>query len=313
MRNPEKEPAIDNQKLSNKPFNLKFKFKTEYLFLMPALIFLVALMGYPIVYNIILSLKDVSLMNLLGDQNFVGFSNYRAMFEDRVFRLSMQNSLIYTVLSLGFQFSIGLALATFFNQNFPGRNIMRALILVAWMLPIVVSGSIFQWLFAADYGFINYVLQLFGIIDTPVNWLSNGNIALYTVIMTNIWIGIPFNMILLLGGMQSIPVQLYEAAKIDGASKLRQFMHITIPLLKPTMFITLMLGIIYTFKAIDLIIVMTKGGPNNATTHMPFYAYQLAFERGQFSLGAVVATVMFLFLLIISVFYVRATNKEESL
>ncbi|MBO1514136.1 sugar ABC transporter permease [Metabacillus sp. BG109] len=287
--------------------------KTEYLFLLPAVVFLLFFMIYPIVYNLLLSFKNVTLMNLVGIQEFVGLSNYKTVLKDPTFALSIKNSLIFTILSIVFQFTIGLALALYFNRKFPGRGIMRALVLVTWMLPIVVVGAIFNWLFAGDYGLINYFLQTVGIIDSPIPWLASSSTALYVVIIANIWIGIPFNMIILLGGLQGIPEELYEAARIDGANSIQRFFSVTIPLLKPTIMILLMLGIIYTFKTFDVIIVMTKGGPNNSTSLMPFYAYQLAFERSQFSLGAVVSTIMFGILLVISLFYLKSIGKEESL
>jgi multiple sugar transport system permease protein len=268
-------------------------------------------MIFPIFYNVQLSFKNVTLLNLTGIQEYVGFENYKTILSDKMFFLSLKNSIVFTLLSIVFQFGIGLMLALFFNIKFPGRNIMRAFILLAWMLPIVIVGTLFQWLFSGEYGIVNYFLQLFGIIDAPHTWLLDSRTALYTVIIANIWIGIPFNMIILLGGIQSIPSQLYEAAKIDGANYFRRLISITLPLLKPTIMILIMLGLIYTFKVFDLIIIMTGGGPNNTTTLLPFYAYQLAFETYQLSLGATISNIMFVILIAISMVYIWMAKKEE--
>lgn len=303
---------VQESKTEGRFFHRLMKRKSDYLFLLPAMLFLLFFMIFPIVYNLELSFKNVSLSNLTGAQKFVGWSNYVTVLKDPMFTLSVKNSIIFTGLSIVFQFAVGLALALFFNRKFPGRNIMRAMVLIAWMLPIVVVGSLFQWLFAGEHGLINYILQSVGLLEEPRAWLSNTSTALYAVIIANIWIGIPFNMVILLGGLQSIPDQLYEAARIDGANGFRRFFHITLPLLKPTIMILLMLGIIYTFKTFDIIIIMTNGGPNNSTSLLPFYAYQLAFDKFQLSLGAVVSTIMFLILLVIAMFYIWSLRKEES-
>ncbi|OQP13037.1 carbohydrate ABC transporter permease, partial [Geobacillus zalihae] len=183
-------------------------------------------------------------------------------------------------------------------------------LLIAWMTPIVITATLFKWLFSSDYGIFNYLLMNLGIIDQPIDWLTEKGTALYTTIIANIWIGIPFNMIILLSGLQSLPKELYEAARIDGAGRIRQFVYITLPLMKPTIMILLMLGIIYTFKVFDLIFIMTGGGPVNASTVLPLYAYKLAFIQFDFSSGAVVASIMFIILLLLSSIYLWLIRKE---
>jgi multiple sugar transport system permease protein len=283
----------------------------NYLFLLPAVIFMLAFMVFPILYNILLSFQNVTLMNLKGIHSFVGFSNYAAMFRDSLFYESFRNSAVFTGICIFFQFMIGFALALFFNRNFPGRNVMRSLMLLAWMLPIVITATLFKWILAGDNGIANYLLLLFGLTDHSYFWLSEASLALYGTIIANIWIGIPFNMIILLSGLQSLPIHLYEAARIDGASRFRQFLNITLPLLKPTMLILLMLGLIYTFKVFDLIFIMTGGGPLNASTVFPLYAYRLAFINFEFSLGATVSSFMFFLLILLSVGYLWLARKEE--
>lgn len=150
----------------------------NYLFVVPALIFMVVFIGFPLLYNLMLSFQNVNVYNLSGKHDFIGLSNYIKSLKDPVFYTALQNSAVFTVLSIFFQFTIGFALALFFNQKFPGRNLFRSLMLLAWMLPVVISGTIFQWMMSGDFGVINYFLQTMGIIDQPINWLSEGSTAL---------------------------------------------------------------------------------------------------------------------------------------
>lgn len=283
----------------------------NYLFVLPALVFMAVFIIYPILYNLVLSFQDVNVYNLKGEHHFIGLSNYIKSLKDEVFYISTKNSIVFTIVSIFFQFAIGFALALFFNMKFPGRNLFRSLMLLAWMLPVVITGTVFQWMMSGDYGVINYFLQALGIIDKPINWLSEGSTALLGTIVANIWTGIPFNMIILLSGLQTLPTQLYEAAKLDGANRFLQFRHITLPLMRPTILVLLMLGIIYTFKVFDLIFIMTAGGPVTSSTVLPIYAYQLSFTTFEFSQGAAVSMIMFVLLILVAVVYLRMSNKEE--
>lgn len=283
----------------------------SYLFVLPALVFMAVFVIFPIAYNVTLSFQDVNVYNLKGEHHFIGLSNYIKAFKDPVFYISMKNSVVFTVLSIFFQFAIGFGLALFFNMKFPGRNLFRSLMLLSWMLPVVITGTIFQWMFSGDYGVINYFLQSLGLISKPISWLSDANTALLGTIVANIWTGIPFNMIILLSGLQTLPTHLYEAAKLDGANRFLQFRHITLPLLRPTILVLFMLGIIYTFKVFDLVFIMTAGGPVTASTVLPIYAYQLSFTTFEFSQGAAVSMIMFLMLIVIAIVYLRMSNKEE--
>ena len=283
----------------------------KYMFIIPGMTFLLVFLIFPIGYNIMISFKDLTAMNLLGEQKFVGLQNYITILKDKLFFLSLKNSVVFTGVCLIFQFIIGLLLALFFNQKFPGRNILRSLILMAWMIPLVITGTLFKWMFAGEYGIINHFLLWVGIIDQPVQWVSNASTSLYSTIIANIWIGIPFNMVILLAALQSLPEELYEAAKVDGAGRIRRFFSITLPLLKPTMFILIMLGIIYTFKVFDIILIMTGGGPVHSSTVLPFYAYERAFTDFNFSLGATVTTIMLILLILVSSVYLWMVRKEE--
>lgn len=286
---------------------------SRYLFVAPALIFLSLTMIYPIFSNLRMSVYDVTVTTFLANNPaFVGFDNYARVLGDLAFQRAIVHSVLFTIGSLVFQFTIGFALALLFNRTFPGNGLLRALLLLGWMLPTVVSGSVFRWMFDGSMGIINYGLQVLGLLEKPRFWLSDPNTALIGTIIANIWIGIPFNMILLLPGLQSISTSLYEAAAIDGATSRQSFRYVTLPLMRPVILSVLLLGIIYTFKVFDVIYVMTGGGPVDATTTLPIYVYQLAFSFFRFGDGSAAAILLLLMLSVVAVFYLWLSQREEA-
>lgn len=283
-----------------------------YLFVLPAFIYMLYFVGYPIVSNIILSLQDVTVKTLTAEiKPFVGFQNYFALFKDPVLKTSLLNTLLFTVCSLVFQFSIGFALAVFFNKNFKFAKPVRGMLMIPWMIPITVTALMFKFIFGTDVGILNHALQGLGLIKERIDWLTSTNTAMFALITANVWIGIPFNMILLSTGLTIIPSELYESASIDGANKVQSFFKITLPLLKPTIESVLILGFIYTFKVFDLVYVMTGGGPVNSTHMLSTYSYKLSFELFKYSKGAAVANILFVVLLIVSLFYLKFVYTEE--
>jgi multiple sugar transport system permease protein len=284
----------------------------DYLFVAPALVFILAVLVYPLGYNVYMSLHAVTVGNFLaGTAPFAGLENYREVLGRQDFHHSFWITLIFTVSCLFFQFTIGLALALFFSQRFPANGVLRAFLLLAWMLPLVVTGSLFRWMLDGQYGVINLLLNL-GPLEAGRFWLAEPNTALIGVIIANVWVGIPFNMILLLAGLQGISATLYEAAKVDGANALQRFLHITIPQLRPVMLIVLLLGFIYTFKVFDLIFVMTAGGPVNATRVLPLYVYDVIFQFFNFGTGAAAAMLVFVLPLVLALAYLYAIRREEA-
>ncbi len=286
---------------------------TNYLFVLPALVYFSLTMLYPVAYNLRMSLEDVNVGTFLaGDAPFVGLDNYRTLINDPVFRKSIRLSLIFTGGSLLFQFTIGFALALFFNRPFPGNGLLRALFLLGWMLPTVVSGSLFRWMLDGDFGVVNYALRELSLIDKNRYWLIDPDTALAGTILANIWVGIPFNMVLLLAGLQNIPVTLYEAASVDGASAWQRFRSLTLPLMRPVSLSVLLLGIIYTFKVFDLVYVMTGGGPVDATNVLPIQTYKLSFTFFRFGEGAAAATLLLVGLIGVALAYLFWTRREEA-
>ena len=282
------------------------------LFVLPAFVYMLVFVGYPIVRNIVLSLQEVTVRTLTADSKpFVGIQNYVKIFRDPVFIKSMLNTLIFTLCCLAVQFVIGFLLALFFNQRFSVAKPVRGLLLIPWMIPITVTALMFKFIFGTDVGILNYFLKSIGIISQNIDWLTSANTALFAIVCANVWIGIPFNMILISTGLTTIPKELYESASIDGAGKVQTFFKITLPLLRTTIESVLILGFIYTFKVFDLVYVMTGGGPVNSTHMLSTYSYKLSFEMFKYSEGAAVANVLLVILLIVGVFYLRATKEDD--
>lgn len=283
-----------------------------YLFIFPALVYMLVFNGYPIIRNLILSFQDVTVKTINSpNKPFVGFDNYIALFKDPVLIKCIMNTLIFTICCLIIQFLIGFALALLFNNKFSMAKPIRGLLMIPWMIPITITALIFKFTFASNVGIINEVLRFLGLIDKPIDWLLQPGTAMFALVVANVWIGIPFNMILLTTGLTTISEELYESASIDGANRYQKFFSITLPLLRPAIENVLILGFIYTFKVFDLVYVMTNGGPVNATQVLSTYSYKLSFEFFDYSKGATAANVLFGILLIVSLLYLKLTYTEE--
>ncbi len=282
------------------------------LFIMPAFVYMLIFVGYPICSNIVLSLQNVTVKNLAnGDREFIFLRNYLMLFQDEVFRKALVNTIVFTVACLVFQFVIGFALAVFFNKNFAFAKPVRGLLMMPWMIPMTVTALIFKFMFSTDVGIVNYFLQSLGIINRNIEWLTDPKTAMIAVIIANVWIGIPFNTILLSTGLTTIPQDIYESASVDGANGVQKFFKITLPLLRPAIESILVLGFIYTFKVYDLVYVMTSGGPVNSTHLLSTYSYKLSFEMFDYSKGSAAANVLLLILLLVGSLYLRITMKGE--
>ncbi len=283
------------------------------LYALPAFLYMLFFVGYPIVSNLILSLQNVTVRNLVrGSRDFIGFDNYIKLMHDPVFLRAMFNTLLFTVSCLVVQFVIGFALALLFQKDFSFARPVRGLLMIPWMIPMTVTALIFKFMFSTDVGIINYFLKSAGLITENIQWLTSPSTAMTAVITANIWIGIPFNTILISTGLTTIPLELYESAAIDGANGSQKFFKITLPLMRTTIESLLVLGFIYTFKVYDMVYVMTGGGPVNSTHLLSTYSYKLSFEMFQYSLGSSAANVLLVILLLVGVVYLKITMKGET-
>jgi multiple sugar transport system permease protein len=287
---------------------------TPYLFIFPSVLFLGAILGFPILYSIVISFQKYNLATLVsGKAQFIGLQNYIAVLANPQLQNALNHSLIFTFFSILFQFTIGLGLAILLNKSFPLNNVMRGVLLSGWQVPSVVTGTVFLWLFNLDYGLINFLLTSLRLIHEPIAWFFQPNTAMVAVIIANIWLGIPFNVILLSAGIAGLPEDVYEAATVDGANGWQKVFYITLPLLKSTIMAVLMLGFIYTLRVFDIIWIMTKGGPGTATEVLPTLAYRLSFINFNFGQSAAVSVIILSILLIAAVLYLKVTFSEEKL
>jgi multiple sugar transport system permease protein len=280
-----------------------------YLYVLPALLFLAAVELYPIAYNVRNSLTELNVQTFLsGQDEWIGLRNYSRVVSDEAFLHAVGVSLVFTAASIALQFSLGLALALFFLRSFPGSTVLRALLVLGWLLPAVVSGNLFRWLLDGDSGVVVWLFSTVGLGNHA--WLTDPDEALWAAIAANVWVGIPFNMLLLLPGLQAIPDELYDAAEVDGANAWQRFRHITVPLLRPVALIVLVLGVIYTFKVFDLVFVLTGGGPVDATRVLPIYIYDLSLRFFRFGEAAAASTLLLLGMLAVGAAYLWLARRE---
>jgi len=299
---------------------LKNKYSSEfireerkgYLFVLPALIFMLAFVGYPIIYNFILSFRDVNVTTFSqAIKPFVGLKNYIEVFQDPTLAISIWNTLVFTLGSISIQFVVGLGLALLFNMKFKVSEPLRGLMVVSYLIPMTVTALLFKFMYSTSGGIINELLMKAHLISQPIGWIIDSKTSMFSVILTNSWVGIPFNMLLLTTGLSNISSTLYEAGKVDGANVFQRFFKITLPSLKPAILSVLVLGFIYTFKVFDLVFVMTNGGPVNSTELMSTFAYKLSFTQFSFSKGAAVANILFAILFCVSLGYLALIKEDE--
>ncbi len=280
------------------------------LFVVPATLAMALLFGYPIVKNLVMSFQDYGLKTFFtGNAPFVGLANYVEVLHDQVFTKSVVNSALFTTGSILGQFVIGMALALFFHKNFPLSGAVRALFLLPWLLPLIVASASWRSMLEQDSGIVNVTLENLGVIDSPIPWLTSPHAALVSIIIVNIWIGIPFNMTLLYSGLQAIPEELYEAGSLDGATRWKAFRHITWPTLRPVVSVVLVLGVVYTLKVLDIILGLTGGGPANATQTINTQSYERSFVEFKFGEGAALSNILIVISLVFAVIYLRSNRR----
>ncbi len=282
---------------------------TGWAFVAPAMVFVLVFFGYPIVKNLTMSLENYSTTTFFtGAAPWVGLANYRTIVDDPIFVTTVVNTALFTVGSIVFQFIIGLGLALFFRRHFPLSGFLRSLLLLPWLLPLIASAAVWKWMLDQGSGVLNQFLGLFGI--APVPWLVSPTFALITVIMVNIWLGIPFNTTILYSGLQAVPEELYEAGALDGAVGWKAFWHITWPSIRSVVSVVVVLGVVYTLKVVDIILGLTGGGPANSTQTLATWAYQKSFVQFVFGQGAAVSNVLIVVSLAFALAYLRMTRKE---
>jgi len=282
-----------------------------HVFLLAPVFYLLAMVGFPILYNTAMSVQDVTLRNL-GQlvRPFVGLDNFRELIADPIFRKVFVNSLVFVGVNVAGQVSLGLLAALFFAETFAGAHFLRGLLLATWMLPGLVVGALWKWMFASQYGVVNFVLAALHLIGEPVHWLSDPAVAMSSVMIAHVWYIMPFSMILIAAALTAIPQDLYEAAALDGAGPLARFRYVTLPALRPTLLAVACLVTIYSMRAFDMIFALTQGGPLDSSNVLPLLSYQFSFQQFKFGMGAAVGTFAVVFVLAVAVIYVRTLKQD---
>src|SRR6516225_1172571 len=281
-----------------------------YSYLVPAALCMLATVVVPIILAIKMSLY-ADVLYKPQDYRFIALGNYQRLIEDPVFWLTLWNSVVWVFGSVLLQFLAGFAAALLLQQAFRGRALVRTLTLLPWIIPGVVVGLIWEWLYQPNYGVINDLLIKVGLVHERVAWLSSPDTAMAAVVFTNIWRGIPFFAIMLLAGLQAVPDELYDAAHVDGANVFQRFWHVTLPLLRPIIVVATATRIIWTFNYADLIFVMTGGGPANATQITSTYTLVQAYSVLDFGYAGALSVVLLLVMLAFTAAYLHITRGVE--
>lgn len=276
--------------------------------LSPAVLVTIVIVFLPMLQTAWMSLHDYILFRPKSF-DFVGLKNFIAALHDEVFWISLRHTAIWIFLTVPSQMLLGLAAALLLNQEFPWRGLARALIIVPWALPSVVISLMWVWIYDSNYGVLNDFLLRLGLISTSIPWLADPATALYAIILTLTWQGFPFFAVMILAGLQSIPRSFYEAAAIDGASGWRQFWHITLPGISGVLVTAVLLRTIWVANSIDVIFVMTGGGPGYATYTLPLYAFIKARTNLDFGYGSALAVLFTLMLIGLVIVYLRRAGK----
>ncbi|MFZ4808653.1 MAG: carbohydrate ABC transporter permease [Hyphomicrobiaceae bacterium] len=280
-----------------------------FLLLLPTLVLLGMFIAYPFLRGIMLAVTDTRV-GIPG--KWVGLDNFARLFADPIFHAVVKNTFLYTAVTTVFKLALGLWLALLLNRNFKFKAFTRAFILLPFIVPTVLACFAWKWMFDPTFSVVNWMLWKVGLISSSINWLGDGDLAMLSIIIVNIWRGVPFFAISLMAGLQTISPDLNEAAAIDGAKPLQRFWYITWPLLLPVTMVVVLFSVIQTFADFQIVYVLTGGGPANATHLFATYAYQLGIGTGLLSQGAAVSLAMFPLLFLIVIFQLMYIRRVET-
>lgn len=280
-----------------------------YLFLLPAILLVITLVLYPVIKTIYISFFEYRVQTMALGTKFVGLENYKKILADEHFIESFKWTAEFTVISVTIELIIGMALALIMNKKIFGQGLIRTTVLIPWAIPTIVSGLMWAYMFGQN-GIINAKLYAFGIISQYIPWLTEEITAKTAIIIADVWKTTPYMSLLLLAGLQNVPKNLYEAASIDGACKLQQFIRVTLPLIKPSMMVAILFRVVAALRIYDLIAAMTSGGPAGTTESLSIYAISTYFTYGNIGYGAALSVAMLILSLIISLIFVNTLKTK---
>ncbi|MXN48364.1 ABC transporter permease subunit [Shinella kummerowiae] len=284
--------------------------RTAWLFLVPSLVVLFAVALWPLGRTFLFSFTDAFLTepDIYG---YVGFENYFTLFEDPLWWQSVRNTLFFTVISVSIETALGLAIALLLNAHISGRGLMRAVILIPWSIPVVVSARMWQWMLHDQFGILNHVLKLMGFIDNGIAWTANPNLVMPVIIAVDVWITTPFMVLLILAGLQMLPKSIYEAASIDGVSEWRQFTALTLPLLAPSIAVAVLFRLLDALRMFDLSFVLSSNSDDTKTVSI--YAREVLVNFQDMGVGSAASAAIFLMIAIVTAVYVTVFRLNRRL
>ena len=279
-----------------------------YLYLLPAISILCVFLLFPFVWNIYISTHGVSITTILKEWEFVGLDNFIQVLNDPNFHTSIKISVIFVGGSVAFQFLIGLLISSLLNQNIKGKQILIALIMIPWITSGLIAAFSFKFIFDNSFGIINYILEYLGF--SSVAWLSDPNIVVWSIVIANVWYGTPFTILFLTAGLLSINPSIYESAKVDGASKIKSYFYLTLPMIKSFIIIDIILITIWSINFFEIPLIMTGGNPLFASTPASLYMYRQAFEFGLLSKGSASGIILLSINIVVAFIYIIALKRR---
>jgi multiple sugar transport system permease protein len=288
-----------------------WRHRADYAYVVPAIAVMLIVIAYPIYYTIDLSFFKTPPGLQLRDKTFIGLDNYIAILTSEVFWKVTLNTVIWTAASTGFSFILGFAAALALHRDFFGRGVLRAILIIPWVISAVAASYIWKWIYHSDFGVIGAVLVQLGLASHPPNFIDSVDTVLPSLIVVNVWREFPFAMIMLMAGLQTVPEQLLRAAQVDGASTWQRFWHVTFPHLRDVSTVTLLLVAVANFNSFIIPWIMTGGGPSNASHIWITHIYELAFGRQRWGVAAAYSVLLFIILMTLGYFYVRALSRGE--
>lgn len=276
--------------------------------LMPAIVMMVVFVAYPVISTVWSSFTNAKIQTQVT--RFVGLENYRKVLKDPLVWSSLTFTVSFTVIATTLETVLGMALALIMNRKFKGQGFVRAMILIPWAIPTIVSGMMWQFMFAEGYGIINQLLLSSGIASASVPWLTQARWSFLAIVIADSWKTAPYMSLMLLSGLQTIPVELYESAAIDGANAINKFRYITLPLLRPVLMVSLLFRTVQSFRIYDLICALTNGGPANSTQSLTMYTVKTYFNFGNTGYGAALAMVTFLVSMVIACLFADGMKEK---
>lgn len=290
--------------------NIKSRRRSGYVLLLPVIVVSLIFILYPVVSTIVNSLFEYRTQTMAEGKKWVGLAQYAKLLKDKQMWASLRFTVLFTLLAVILETVLGMLCALMMNQRFSGQALVRAVILIPWAIPTIVSGLLWKFMLSESYGVINQVLIGWGVISDPIRWITEPSWAFWAVIVADVWKTAPYMSLQLLAGLQNISKDMYEAASIDGANAFRRFLNITLPMLRPVLLVALLFRTISSFRIYDLVSVLTNGGPANQTMSLTMFTIRNYYSYGNIGYGSAAAVLTFIITLIIALFFAEAVKSK---